>query len=249
MATMTVLQRQLAREEASIDDALKVLDHRRRQRQIEEFEASKGNGPGSALVALARVYETRQQLNCPRILSQPEQLALVARHLEDIVAAKHPQTGEVVSKTKRVVSLIDVMLSKRQIEMGEWHAGNRYKSQFFTYMGASKGISAYGEYVEAAPAHERCNVTQTQIIAGAEVRAATVAAFGVPREDGRWAVDEQLMQLVIPAIVSEDSEITQAWLGRERTRYKGAMQIAAAGCTVMRETLQRLMLHYCYRDR
>ena len=245
--TTTARQRQQARDEASLSGHVKVLDHAKRQRRIEEVNANRG--PNAALDALARAFDTRQRLALVRRPATGDQLALVNRHFEEIIAAQHPKTGEVIVKGKRFIPLTDVMHRAGQLNEDLWNAADRYRQLFLQYLGPSRGVSGYGDYIQAAPPSDRCGVTDRQMTAGDDLKRATVAAFAVRRQDGIWVVDAGLMHTIIPAMIDGSTEVSQTWIGRERTNYKGAMQLSAAGATSLREVLHRLALHFGFRRR
>lgn len=236
----TELQRQRQRQEAEI-----AASNVAWQRRLAAFDDE--HGPGTALRGLARAHESRARLETPLPRVTKDQLAIVARHLEPIIAAKHPKTGEVISRTDRVVSLIDVMHKDKQLDMELWHAGSRYRDLFLRYMGHSRGVSSYGDYIEPSPASQRVGVTDLQMSLSDELRAATAAAFGVSGERGELLVDEHLMHLVIPAIISDKKAATQGLIGRERTHYKAASQGSAAGGAIVAEVLHRLAIHFGYK--
>lgn len=183
----------------------------------------------------------------------PEQLAIVARQLETIIAAEHknPETGEVhtVEKTKRAVSLVDMMQKDNLLSMDLHQAAEELRRLFFTAMGPSKGISSYGDYVAASEPSRRLPTSVEQMQAYERLKEACVATFGVLRQDRRWTLDEQLMHLVIPAILSDKKEITQGAIGQQRTAYRGAAQVRSAGGAIIHEVLQRLSRHFQYRER
>jgi len=54
---------------------------------------------------------------------------------------------------------------------------------------------------------------------------------------------------VVPAIIYDKKEVTQGKIGLERTRYTGRAQVNAAGGVVVFEVLNKLALHFCYRER
>lgn len=221
----TALQRQRQRE---ADDIGQIIARMRQQRPPGRHNAFPAPSPTS------------------------DQLATASRHSEQIIAAKNPQTGEVIARTDRIVSLIDVMHKDKQVPMDLWHAGSRYRDMFLSYLGSSKGVSSYGDYIAAGPASQRLGITETQVKAGHGLRLATVAAFGTftdEKNGKKWVVDEQLMTLVIPALISEKREVTQGNIGRQRSLYTGSAQVPAAGAQAVVEVLHRLALHFGYRER
>lgn len=237
----TPLQRQRLRQEAEIAREAKLWHERM------SYDAR--NGPGAALAAAARVFESKERMRLQMPVATAERLAIATRYIEQIIAAKHPTTGEVIARTDRVVSLVDVMHKDKQISMDLWHAASRYRDLFLSYMGRSKGVASYGDYVEAGPASQRLGITDLQMKSGGELKAATAAAFAVVNSDGKWVVDQELMELVIPAILAEKKEVTQGSIGAKRTAYKGRAQVNAAGGNVVHEVLHRLAMHFGYRDK
>ena len=248
----TARQRQQQRErDAILTEAVKLVDHARRQRQIAALDAERG--PGTSLVALASTWEAQIRMRAPLPKVNENQLAAYEQNLETIVAAEYtnPETGEVytVEKTKRVASLADQMGKEGQLSMPLAMAAQTFKELFLSSLGPSRGVSSYGDYAPASEPSKRIATTDDQMQAYDDLKKAAIAAFGVIRKDGRWALDEQLMQLVVPAILSGKKSVTQGWIGQQRTRYTGAKQVTAGGGVIVQEVLQRLSLHFHYRER
>jgi hypothetical protein len=131
-----------------------------------------------------------------------------------------------------------------------WHAADRFRELYFKAVGRSHGVSSYGDYELGSPTWARCLTTDDQMHAAEQFRAAAVAMFGVFRaEDKKWTLDEELMKLVIPAILSDKKETTQAAIARARSAYSGKAQVGASGGTIVAEALHRLSLHFRFRER
>lgn len=237
MRTMTAIERQRSREDAALTNELALLDHAKRQRQIQSFD--RVNGPNAALDVLAKAFDAQRRLAKGRPGASEAVLAVTGRALEEIATERD---------LKRYVSLVDLMHKGRKLEAVLFHAGDRYRKLFLDALGPSRGVSGYGDFVQAGPASQRCHANDKRMTASEELKVATVAGFGVPRNDGRWTLDEKLMHLVIPAILDDNKNVTQGWIGRERTDYEGTL-LPPAGATVLREVLHRLALHFRYRDR
>lgn len=242
----TPLKRQQLREAEDIERIIAEMRRRSPQRMA-------ALGEEVAKQRLSAAHATKARLASHRTLATPEQLASVARQLETIIAAEtvNPDTGEVstIEKQTRVASLVDLMSKDGQLAMELTRAADTFRELFLTALGPSKGISSYGEYSQAAEPSSRMPATQHQLDAHAKLKQATVAAFGVVRQDGRWAVDEQLMQLVIPAMLSDKKNVTQGNIGQQRTRYTGSAQVRSAGGAIVHEVLERLSLHFQFRER
>ena len=250
----TALQRQKQREEQSLDEIIASLRSRpANTARMELYDRVIGENFCKREVAAAVNARKHLASNRHRTLATAEQLATVARQLETIIAAEHknPETGEVhtVEQTKRVASLVDLMGKDGQLAMELTRAADTFRELFLTALGSSKGVSSYGEYSAASEPSGRLPATQHQLDAHAKLKHAAVAAFGVVRQDGRWALDEQLMQLVIPAMLSDKKNVTQGNIGQQRTRYTGSAQYRAAGGTIIHEVLERLSLHFAFRER
>jgi hypothetical protein len=222
---------------------------RQQQREAESLEGAAASMQHKRLNVIA----ARRRLGAHRTIATQEQLATVSRHLETILAAEtvNPETGEVstVEQTKRVASLVDLMGKDGQLTMELTRAADTFRELFLTALGPSKGISSYGEYSAASEPSGRLPATDSQMKAKQKLEAATVAAFGVKNNEGRWVVDEQLMHLVIPAMLSDKKTVTQGHIGEQRGRYTDKAMMRAVGGTVVHEVLERLSLHFAFRER
>lgn len=182
-----------------------------------------------------------------------EKLAAHKRHMETILAAEHvdPDTGEVssIEKTKRAVTLVDIMHRDGLLSMELHRAADKLRELYFAAQGASAGVSSYGEYSQATEASQRLPASQHQLKASRELILALEAVVGVRRQDGRVTEDEQLRELFIRAVIDDSKDVTQAWIGAQRMPYNGSKQVAAAGGSIISEMLQRLALHFHFRER
>lgn len=169
-------------------------------------------------------------------------LATVARHVEPILAANSRMV-----ETYRFVSLVDTMAANKLIPAELAQAAERFRELYLTVAGPSQGVGSYGEYQQASPASQRSLTTDRRLHAKRQFMAAFRAVFGVETNEGRWVADQQLMKLILPAILKDDRNYSQADIGRERTRYTGRAQCGAAGGSVILEALTRLSLHFQYR--
>ena len=241
---MTAQTRQ--RQASAIVDAALQSTRLERQRARDEAEIER-HVQGRAL---HQAYLT-QRLRIARPPATQSQLAVVARHLESIRDPNQVHTAEKPATVikQRVVTLVDVMSRDGQLTFELAQAAQMFRDLFLTAMGSSKGVSSYGDYVQAAEPSKRLPISPQQQEAFVKVKEAALAAFGVIDEEGRWRVDEQLMLLVVPAIVSDKKNITQGKIGLERTAYKGRAQVNAAGGVVVFEVLNKLALYFCYRKR
>jgi hypothetical protein len=183
----------------------------------------------------------------------PERLAPARRHIETIVAAEHvdKDTGEVsvIERTRRVIALVDQMHRDGLLSMELHRAAERYRELHFEAQGGSSGVSSYGEYAQATEASQRLPMSQHQLQASRDFDAAIEAAVGVRRADGRMAKDEHLLELFNKAVLDDGKDVTQSWLGEQRTPYQGRSQQSTAGGMVVHEILQRLSLHFAFRER
>lgn len=171
-----------------------------------------------------------------------KRLANVARYVEPILA----QNSRMV-ETHRFVSLVDTMASNKLVPSELQAAADRFKELYYKVAGPSQGVSSYGEYTQSSPASQRMLTTNSRMEARKQFMAAFRAVFGVETNEGRWVADQELMRLVLPAILSDGNELSQADIGRTRTRYTGRAQVGSAGGTVILEALTRLSLHFQYR--
>ncbi|RJO66984.1 MAG: hypothetical protein C4523_10860 [Myxococcales bacterium] len=181
-----------------------------------------------------------------------EKLAAHKRHMETILAAEHvdPDTGEVhtVERAKRAVTLVDIMHRDGLLSMELHRAAEKIRELYFAAQGSSAGVSSYGEYSQATEASQRLPASQRQLLASREYKLALEAVVGVRRKDGRVTEDEQLRELFIRAVIDDSKEVTQVAIGA-RSSYKNRVQQSAAGGTIIQECLQRLALHFQYRER
>jgi hypothetical protein len=182
-----------------------------------------------------------------------EKLAAYKRHMETILAAEHvdPDTGEVhtVERAKRAVTLVDIMHRDGLLSMELHRAAEKIRELYFAAQGSSAGVSSYGEYSQATEASQRLPASQRQLLASREYKLALEAVVGVRRKDGRVTEDEQLRELFIRAVVDDSKDVTQVAIGGPRSFYKNRVQQSAAGGTIIQECLQRLALHFQYRER
>lgn len=169
-------------------------------------------------------------------------LAQVARYVEPILA----ENSRMV-ETYRFVSLVDTMAGNKLIPRELQAAADTFKELYLKVAGPSQGVGSYGEFQQASPASQRMLTTNERMDARKRFMAAFKATFGVETAEGRWVVDQQLMKLVLPAILNDGKELTQAEIGRARTNYSGRAQTAAVGAAVILESLTRLSLHFGYR--
>lgn len=169
-------------------------------------------------------------------------LANVARYVEPILAANSNMV-----ETHRFVSLVDLMASKKVIPSELAQAAERFRELYLVAIGRSQGVSSYGEFQPGAPSSQRMPTTDKKMWARKELEKAITAAFAVRTNEGRWVVDQQLWNLIYPALINDGKNITQADIGRQRTKYEGRAQVGSAGGTVIMEALVRLSLHFGYR--
>ncbi len=169
-------------------------------------------------------------------------LANVARYIEPILA----ENSRMV-ETHRFVSLVDVMAGNKLVPRELQAAADKFKELYLTVAGPSQGVGSYGEYQQSSPASERMLTTDRRLEARKQFMAAFRAVFGIETNEGRWVVDQQLMKLVLPAILNDEGKLTQEDIGRERTRYVGRAQVGSAGGAIILEALNRLCLHFQYK--
>jgi hypothetical protein len=183
----------------------------------------------------------------------PDKLASARRHMETIAAAEHtdPETGEIsiVEKTKRAVTLVDVMHREGLLSMELHRAAEAFRELYYQAQGSSSGVSSYGEYTQASEPSQRIPVSQHQLKASWGFEAALEAAVGVRRQDGRIARDEQLTDVLLKAVLNDRKEINQVWVGKNRTPYQNPVQQRPAGGAVVQELLHRLSMHFQFRER
>jgi hypothetical protein len=183
----------------------------------------------------------------------PERMAPARRNWETIAAAEttHPETGEVsvVERTRRAVTIVDIMHREGFLSMELHRAAEKFRELYFAAHGSSAGVGSYGEFSPATESWARLPATQHQLQAKAELGAAIEAAVGVKRHDGRMAKDEHLLELFCKAVIEDGKDVTQSWLGGQRAPYQGRSQQSTAGGMVIHELLQRLSLHFAFRER
>ena len=180
----------------------------------------------------------------------PEQIARIAHHIEIVIKG-----GKF--EHEKYVSLIDVMHRDGNLPTELWAAADKFRTWWWQAEEASKGVSSYDAY-EDRPFGSRTLANDKRMDAWLSVKLACIAMFGVltrnphalPDPDTmKWVVDEDLMHLVLPAILTTKKEVTQAYIGGERTLYTGEKQKPAAGSAVVTEALERLALHMRARTR
>ncbi len=243
----TRLARQQQREDADIDAIIQRMRARKpvdgRMDPADAYEYSRANWIKRQSIAVRE-----------RVVAKPvprEYWAFMERRFEEI---KNPDQVDLPEKpadklTDMAVSLVDHMAKENHVYGDQHRAATVFRNLFFTAMGRSNGISSYGEYVASSPPSQRMITSPEQMQAYAELKHAALAAFGVVRKDGRWALDEQLMQIIIPAILSEKKAVTQGAIGKERTRYADKTILRGAGGAIISEVLNRLSLHFQQRER
>lgn len=197
-------------------------------------------------MALASAWEAKHRQSAPWPISAEELTAPFKRQIETIIAAEHtnPETGEVytVSGGERVISLVDAMARELPADLSQ--AADEFRMLFFQAMGESKGVSSYGDYVAASPPSQRTGTTPQKMAAYEKLKLAAIAAFATVNKERKIIWDEELMQQIIPAILSDDKKITQGAIGRALTNYTGAKQTPAAGGTYVQSVLRRLAFHF-----
>lgn len=201
--------------------------------------------------APADVGAQRLRPRAPEPRPFPEQSAFLRRHIESIIAVKNSETGEVIEKTKKVGALVDKLNEEGALPFELFRAVEYFRELSMIAAGRSQGVSQYGDYVAGTEPSRRMITSEVQMVARKEFERAALAVFGTPRQDGYWAIDEQLSNIVMKAIFEADSKITKGWVGGQRTgdRYKGACQKQTTGEAVIVEILNKLSLHLCYRER
>lgn len=180
----------------------------------------------------------------PRIPA--EALAEIARHIQ-VIRDERKQPLKY-----QVVSLVDAMHANEYMRNDLWNAADWFRERWFTWRGRSEGVSNYGEFEDRGDPSRRVPTSDRRMAAFNDVRAACIAMFGVPVRGEefattgkvRWTIDEHLMRLVLPAILSIRKGVSQKDIAMQRCKYQGRAQVAAAGGTVITECLERLFLHW-----
>jgi hypothetical protein len=171
----------------------------------------------------------------------------IARYVEPILHANAQlrRADEGVAEAYRVVTLFE----KMGVTDGELvRAVETMREYYWTWVGRSSGVSSYGDFVQAAPASERSGTTDRRIKARLRLERCIKAMFSVETADGGRVWDMELADLVIPALFNSQKGLTQADIGRLRTRYAGRAQVGAAGGAVILEAVIRLALHLRIRE-
>lgn len=191
----------------------------------------------------------------PRLPSTSDQLAIVARHLEPIFQKRPDGKPFDKPETFKAVTLCDLMHRDKMLSMDQWMASQRMKELYWLAEGPSKGVSQYGDYDQGDPIWSRTLTTDKQMSHRDRFKLACFAAFAVPTNefDGtgkvKWLLDADLMRWGILAMVHEHKDVTQAAIGNELSPYKGRAQRNAAGGQTIYMVLNRLTLHFRYRQR
>lgn len=169
-------------------------------------------------------------------------LAQVARYVEPILA----ENSRMV-ETYRFVSLVDTMAGNKLIPRELQAAADTFRELYLKVAGPSQGVGAYGEVQQSSPPSQRMLTTDDRLKSKTRFMAAFRAVFGVETSEGRWVMDQQLMKLILPAMLNDEGKLSQMDIGKARTRYTGRAQSAAVGAAVILEALTRLSLHFGYR--
>jgi hypothetical protein len=230
----TARQRQAQREEQSIEA------------QIAHMRARAVSDPKR----LAWVVDQAARLR-PRLTHSPIPTGQLQRHFACIKDPSQVDTPEKPADelTRQAITLVDFMGKNGLLTFEMSQAGRTYRGLWLDSEGMSKGVSSYGDYVASSEPSSRMLTSDWQLKSGQRFLDATYAAFGVKQDDNRWALDEELMRAVVPALLFDRKSITQKAIGTALTRYSGEKQTPAAGGTYVESILRRLSLHFRYRQR
>jgi hypothetical protein len=189
-----------------------------------------------------------KRIKAPPPQASRAQLAAVRRHIETIILAKHPQTGAIVEKGKKVGALIDKINEEGVLAFELFRAVEYYRELLLVAEGKSQGVAGYGDHVRGSEASRRMITSEIQMAAREEFLQATLAVFGTPRQDGDYAIDEQLVNLSFEAFFKSCNKITKGSIGARRSNYKNGDHNRATGVAILVEICHRLCLHLCFSE-
>ncbi|MCK9549199.1 hypothetical protein [Aquamicrobium sp.] len=179
-------------------------------------------------------------------LAQVARLVAPILHANASIRGPNAPTDPVV-ETHRFVSIVDLMATNKLVPAELAAAADKFKELYLKSIGPSRGVAGYGEFFQASPASQRMPTNQSMMDASKEFAAAIKATCWVETNEGKWVPDKELMRAVLPAVLFDTKGMSQADIGRLRTRYTGRAQVGAAGGTVLIEWLTRLCFHFQYR--
>lgn len=126
-------------------------------------------------------------------------------------------------------------------------AADRYRELYLDAHGTSIGVSSYGQSPGGgSPSWNKSGTTDRRLHNGSALEAARFAMCGLEDSDSRRQIDKDLVTLMEEAIIETTNIPTQSAIGMKRTGYDGAMQIAAAGASIIAEALRRLVIYFGY---
>lgn len=176
----------------------------------------------------------------------------------------HAGAGRDKSKEKRfrAITLVELLYNAKLIDLNTLMAADRFRTLHLEREGPSQGVSSYGDNpggTNPATKGDRVGRALTGVNVdwrkGAvrrdrpirsnnyDYEAAKLAMCGVIDVEGKRVHDDELVRIMIAAIVQTTDIPTQANVARLRTRYGGEKQLPPAGATVVTEALRRLALH------
>lgn len=180
-------------------------------------------------------------------------------------ASTHAGAGKDKSKETRIqaLTLVELLYNAKLINMSMLLAADRFRTLHLEREGPSQGVGSYGDATDRPdPAtkgdrvgHALTGVSvnwrkgtakqtdRPKLRNNYDYEAAKLAMCGVIDCEGKRVHDDELVRIMIAAVVQTTDIPTQGAIAKLRTRYGGEKQLPPAGATVVTEALRRLTLH------
>jgi hypothetical protein len=180
-------------------------------------------------------------------------------------ANAHAGAGKDKSKDTRIqaLTLVELLYNAKLIDMNMLMAADRFRTLHLEREGPSQGVGSYGDNpggTNPATKGDRVGHAMTGVHINwrkgtakqtdrpglrnsYDYQAALLAMCGVIDVEGKRVHDDELVRIMLAAVVQTTDIPTQGAIAKLRTRYGGEKQLPPAGATVVTEALRRLTLH------
>lgn len=180
-------------------------------------------------------------------------------------ANSHAGAGKDKSKETRIqaLTLVELLYNARLIDFNMLMAADKFRTLHLEREGPSQGVASYGDATgrpDPATKGDRVGHALTGVSVNwrkgtakqtdrpklrnsYDYEAAKLAMCGVIDVEGKRVHDEELVRIMVAAVVQTTDIPTQGAIAKLRTRYGGEKQLPPAGATVVTEALRRLTLH------
>lgn len=209
------------------------------------------------MAALVRVQHAKERLKAH---SKPTPYTPRQTVVEE---ETHAGAGKDKSKEKRfrAVTLVELLYNAKLIDMNMLMAADRFRTLHLEREGPSQGVGSYGDNpggTNPATKGDRVGHALTGVTVdwrkgnvkerayrsnNYDYEAAKLAMCGVIDVEGKRVHDDELVRIMVAAVVQTTDIPTQGSIAKLRTRYGGEKQLPPAGATVVTEALRRLTLH------